>query len=114
MTITLEWLREAVAKDAAIRRVQKLQPVGGPGDKIFPPTYPGDGQNAPPRHVFERRRIDGQDVVCVLIDSVQSQANRLEEALLASAVAGNIRLPRVFVDFPAKGHFPNSLWLRTA
>jgi hypothetical protein len=34
MTISLEQLRTAVGRDAAIRRVQKLQPVGGPGDKI--------------------------------------------------------------------------------
>jgi CRISPR-associated protein Csb1 len=99
-----EALQEAVGIHSAIRRRRRLQPAGGVGDKIFPPTYPGEGQNAPPRHVFERRRIDGHDVVCVLIDSVQSQANRLdEEALLASSVAGNVRLPRVFVDFPAKG-----------
>jgi CRISPR-associated protein Csb1 len=98
-----EPLLNSIGTYAAIRRRRRLQPAGGVGDKIFPPTYPGEGQNAPPRHVFERRRINGHDVVCVLIDSVQSQANRLEEALLASAVAGNVRLPRVFVDFPAKG-----------
>jgi hypothetical protein len=45
MTISLEQLRTAVGRDAAIRRVQKLQPVGGPGDKIFPPTYPGERTN---------------------------------------------------------------------
>jgi CRISPR-associated protein Csb1 len=98
-----EPLLNSLGTYSAIRRRRRLQPAGGVGDKIFPPTYPGEGQNAPPRHVFERRRIEGRDVVCVLIDSVQSQANRLEEALLASAVAGNVRLPRVFVDFPAKG-----------
>ncbi len=77
-------LSEYVSKHAAIRRRQRLQPVGGKGDKIFPPTYPGDGRNnPPPRHVFERRRLDGREVWCVLVDSVQSQANRLEESLLA-------------------------------
>lgn len=95
-------LLEAVDGAAAFRRRRRLQPVGGPGDKIFPPTYPGDG-NDPPLHVFEVRRIGGQDIVCVLIDSVQSQANRLEEALLNAATAGQIRLPRVVVDFPGAG-----------
>jgi CRISPR-associated protein Csb1 len=47
--------------------------------------------------------LEGQDVVCVLIDSVQSQANRLEEALLLSARAGHIDLPRLVVDFPSSG-----------
>lgn len=46
-------LRDAVTSKAAIRRRQRLQPTGGPGDKIFPPTYPGDGRNAPPRHVYD-------------------------------------------------------------
>jgi hypothetical protein len=54
----------------ALRRRQILQPVGGKGDKIFPPTYPEERRGAGPRHVFERRRIDGADVWCVLIDSV--------------------------------------------
>ena len=89
-----------VAQGAALRRRQRLQPVGGPGDKLFPPTYPGESV---PSHVFERRRIDGEERVCVLIDSVQSQANRLEEALLAAAESGRIRLPRLVVDFPGAG-----------
>src|SRR5438876_9436438 len=98
MAITLERLRGAVRGDAAIRRVQRLQPVGGAGDKIFPPTYPGEGRNDPPRHVFEYRRIKGQNVLCVLIDSVQSQANRLEEALKAAREAG-LAFPVIAVDF---------------
>ena len=49
-----------VEQDAALRRRQVLQPVGGKGDKIFPPTYPPEaGRRSGPRHVFERRRIDG-------------------------------------------------------
>jgi hypothetical protein len=100
MTLTLKRLREAVAKDAAIRRVQKLQPVGGPGDKIFPATYPGERSTDPARHAFETRRIDGKDVRCVLIDSVQSQANRLEEALLSAMRAGDRRLLRVCGEQP--------------
>ena len=93
-------LERAVAEDAALRRRQQLQPAGGRGDKIFPPTYPSDRG---PIHVFERRRIAGEEKVCVLIDSVQSQANRMEEALLAAAEAGRIPLPRLVVDFPGAG-----------
>jgi CRISPR-associated protein Csb1 len=97
--LTLERLRDAVAKDAAIRRIQRLQPAGGPGDKIFPPTYPGEGRNAAPRHVFEYRRVDGANVLCVLIDSVQSQANRLEESLKFAREEGAISFPTIAVDF---------------
>ncbi len=99
MTLTLDLLRESVEKDAAIRSVRRLQPAGGPGDKIFPPSYPGARDDDPAPHVFETRRIDGMDVRCVLIDSVQSQANRLEEALLRLIRAGRISLPYLFVDF---------------
>jgi CRISPR-associated protein Csb1 len=81
-----------------------LQPVGGKGDKIFPPTYPPSDEakranrNAPPRHVYERRRLNGHLTWCVLIDSVQSQANRLEECLLEAIQAGR-SIPYVEVDF---------------
>lgn len=108
--LDLQILRRATGQEAAIRRLRRLQPVGGRGDKIFPPTYPGEGRNAPPRHVFERRRVDDGEVWCVLIDSVQSQANRLEEALLAAAdEAGSdagIPLPFVTVDFRDAGLEP--------
>jgi CRISPR-associated protein Csb1 len=90
-------LTQAVANDAALRRRQRLQPIGGEGDKIFPPTYPGERQNPPPRHVYERRRLNGADVWCVLVDSVQSQANRLEECLL-EAIRGGLAIPYVEVD----------------
>ena len=110
MTIDLQTLREAVGEDAAFRRVRWLQPVGGQGDKIFPPTYPPERRGAPPRHVFERRRIKDGEVWCVLIDSVQSQANRLEEALLAATEEegddGQVPLPCVTVDFRGVGLEP--------
>lgn len=91
-------LTRMVNEDAALRRRQTLQPLEGKGGKIFPPTYPGDGRNAPPRHVYERRRLNGADVWCVLVDSVQSQANRLEECLLA-AIEDGLSIPHVVVDF---------------
>lgn len=94
----IEQLNKAVERDAAVRRRQILQPVGGKGDKIFPPTYPGEGQNAPPRHVYERRRLNGEDIWCVLLDSVQSQANAHEECLLR-AIDDGVSIPHVVVDF---------------
>ena len=110
MTVNLQALKDAVAADAAIRRVRRLQPVGGQGDKIFPPTYPAERNNEPPRHVFERRRIGDGELWCVLIDSVQSQANRLEEALLAASDEesgdGGIELACVTVDFRGAGLEP--------
>lgn len=58
-------LGRMIAENAALRRRQVLQPAGGKGDKIFPPTYPGEGRNALPRHVVAldrhfRERDDAQ------------------------------------------------------
>ncbi len=60
-----------------------------------------DDKNKEPgaKYAFEIRRIDGQGVKCVLIDSVQSQANRMEEALQALWADKQIVLPVVSVDF---------------
>lgn len=80
----------------AIRRGQRLQPAGGPGDKVFPPTYEG-GQYA-----LEDRIVGGTRVPCVLLDSVQSQANRMEQALKAALYRGKSdesEIPVVTVDF---------------
>lgn len=97
--LTLDRLLSAVRSDAAIRRTRRLQPVGGNGDKIFPPTYPGARNTDPARHVFEMRHVSGRQVLCVLIDSVQSQANRMEEALRVAREEGLFTFPTISVDF---------------
>ncbi len=90
-----------IGQAVAIRGAATLEPAGGPGDKIFPPTYAVDDKNKNPgaKYAFETRRIGGKEVTCVLIDSVQSQANRMEEALEALWTEGEIALPVVSVDF---------------
>ncbi len=88
-------LQAAVRTGAAFRCRTRLQPAGGAGDKVFPPTY------ADAVYAREKRRVDGQLVDCVLMDSVQSQANRMEEALRDAVDEGRIKLPLVEVDFSA-------------
>jgi CRISPR-associated protein Csb1 len=98
-TLTLDDLTNAVAGGAAaIRAVTRLEPAGGPGDKIFPPTYMKEGQSLT-RYAMEQRRVDGRDVNTVLLDSVASQANRMEEALLEGWRAKELHFPVVWVDF---------------
>jgi CRISPR-associated protein Csb1 len=100
--LNADQLKKLVAGDAvAIRGTATLEPAGGPGDKIFPPTHAVDDKNKKPgaKYAFETRRIDGHDATCVLIDSVQSQANRMEEALQALWTDKEIALPVVSVDF---------------
>jgi CRISPR-associated protein Csb1 len=95
MALSLDRLKQILSSAAAIRRVARFQPGGGPGDKVYPPTYEG-GQYA-----RDTRVIDGERVDCVLLDSVQSQANRLELALLHAHRDGRIAVPVVTVDFSA-------------
>jgi hypothetical protein len=71
---------------SALRTVVHHVPAGGDGDKVSPPTHEG-GQYA-----FEKRVVDGRtDVQTVLLDSVQSQANRFEAALLKCRMGGRYR-----------------------
>lgn len=84
-----------MARDAtAVRERARLQPVGGPGDKVFPATYEGG------HYAAETRVVDGTDVGCVLLDAVQSQANRFEAALQDALDRGRLRLPVIRVVFP--------------
>ncbi len=94
--LTLRDIQTAITGTAAaFRCITMHQPAGGPGDKVFPPTYEGG------KYATERRRLDGENepVECVLLDSVQSQANRMEAALLEAWERERIALPVVTVDF---------------
>ena len=88
----------------AIRVRQKLQPAGGVGDKVFPPTY-ATGDNKL-KYAFEDRCVDASgsngEVATkktVLLDSVASQANRMEESLLAAWESNALSFPVIGVDF---------------
>ncbi|MFA6108297.1 MAG: type I-U CRISPR-associated RAMP protein Csb1/Cas7u [Candidatus Latescibacterota bacterium] len=95
-SLTFEELRSAVAGSACAFRCRcELQPAAGEGGKVFPPTYAGAV------YAKEQRRVPGRDepVECVLLDSVQSQANRMEEALQAAVDTGRLKIPVIEVDF---------------
>lgn len=93
-SLTYERLAGAIAGEAAgVRSVVRLQPAGGEGDKIFPPTFVGG------RYAMERRRLGERIVETVLLDSVPSQANRMEQALKRAWERGDIRFPLLMVDF---------------
>jgi len=92
--LTFDILKNAVTGNAAaFRCITEYQPAGGVGDKVFPPTYEGG------KYAIEDRIVDGQPVPCVLLDSVQSQANRMELSLLEALRAKRIELPLVTVKF---------------
>lgn len=101
--LTLQELTQVVSGPAAAFRTRtRLQPAEGEGGKLFPPTYAGAV------YAVEQRQVPEADGVlktktCVLLDSVQSQANRMEEALQAALDAGKIKVPVLSVDFTGLG-----------
>lgn len=96
MKLDFQTLLDAVSRTAAaFQCVTDYQPVGGPGDKVFPPTYEG-GKYA------EEKRVNpetGEEIDCVLLDSVQSQANRMELALLEAHRDEKTELPLLVARF---------------
>ena len=100
MTIDLQTLKAATGGTAAaFRCVTDYQPAGGPDDKVFPPTYEGGKYATEKRFNPETGR--GRD--CVILDSVQSQANRMELALLEAHRAGKVKLPLLVTRFNQEG-----------
>lgn len=98
-TLTLAALSAAIRGGAAaLRSITILQPAEGEGGKVFPATYAGG------RYAAEKRRLPAngggeREVDCVLLNSVQSEANHAELALLDAIERGQIRLPLIEVDF---------------
>lgn len=97
--LSLESLALAVKGAAALRSRTSLQPAGGAGDKVFPPTHEGGKYACEERRFPERSEL----VPCVLLDSVQSQANRFELSLLEAFEAGVLSMPILTVDFSEAG-----------
>jgi CRISPR-associated protein Csb1 len=92
-TLTYDTLRAAVGGSAAAFRLTlRLEAVS---PKVFPPTYEGG------KYATEERIIGGVKLPCVLLDSVPSQANRMELALQDAHDGGEVTLPLVSVDFSA-------------
>jgi CRISPR-associated protein Csb1 len=76
-----QWLSDS--GPAAVTRRSYLEPIEGPDAVIFPPTYPIDGQDKAGYNIDEVTVTDGPDnqqrtINVAQIDSVGSQANRLE------------------------------------
>src|SRR5215471_10066107 len=69
---------------------EPLEPIEGRGHVLFPPTYAaGKTDGFPGGYTIDRFEKDGKPSVC-LIDSVGSQANRLEIVFLEPDYTGLI------------------------
>lgn len=103
MNEVLERLSAAVqlkGDDVAVRAHSEYQPQAGSGAKVHPPTYLAgpDGRY----HLEQRWGPDGMAIDVVVLDSIQSQANRAERALRDGAA--RLGLPQIVMraEFPER------------
>ncbi len=90
---------------AGIRIAATYSPALGPGAKIYPPTFPVSPSPDWKRYLVDSRfDAEGNSVQAVLVDSIQSQANRVEEALQDALDAGDVSFPVLDLVFPFDGH----------
>jgi len=83
----------------------ELVPAGGPEASVAPAKY-SQGKNGPSTYVYEKRFVNGDLCDTVLIDSKQSQINRVEAALLQAIAEGHEilkHLPRIEVVYQRNG-----------
>ncbi|RZU46647.1 CRISPR-associated Csx4 family protein [Krasilnikovia cinnamomea] len=79
------------------------QPVGGPGGRLMPPTFPPPTKGALPVYLMEPRRYQDAVRESVVLDQVPSQANRVEQALLTATRAGRVALPLLQLEAKVNG-----------
>ncbi len=92
LDVLSELMREPAVRGLSVRR--ELQPLGGEGDLVSPPTFAqAKGDEKGPRYVWSRRRVGDEVVDTCLLDSAASQANRMEEALLELVRGRVLELP---------------------
>jgi CRISPR-associated protein Csb1 len=97
-------LESAVRGSAAAIRCRTIfQPAAGPGTKVFPPTHSNGVYATETRRIpitDKAGEITGtREAACVLLDSVQSQANRIEDALQQAIDDGKLAMPLIVVNF---------------
>jgi CRISPR-associated protein Csb1 len=78
----------AVLEASAIRLTMNLKPANADG-LVYPPTYEQG------RHIFRPAWINGEKRDGVILDSVQSQANRVEMAILDAYQRGRLNYPDI-------------------
>lgn len=100
MKLSTDTLHKALAgRASAIRCITRLQPTGGAGASLFPPTYVVGEEGG--KYAMEGRQLGETKIEsAVLLDSVPSQANRIEEALQRAIDEEQIALPLLVVTLP--------------
>ena len=98
--LTLSTLQEKLSDTewAAARITAAYQPSGGPGSRVFPPTFPTTDpttETDPSPYLMEERvrDRDGEVRRATVLDQVPAQANRCEEAEALAWRQGVVRMP---------------------
>ncbi len=99
MGMTIYDLQDAVANASMIRLSVDLSPLT-PDGLVYPPTYAPTEKNGPPHIDFRDGWVDGVVRNVVVLDSVQSQANRVEQAIHAARQDKRLAYPDIRLSFP--------------
>ena len=106
MPLTYDTLADLTRTAAGIRARIPLEPLGGPGDKVFPPTY-AVPDSARTKYAVESRMSEssGEAVIVesVVLNSVAATGHALKSVLRRAWEDGQLDLPLVGVDFGAVG-----------
>lgn len=91
MKLTLDTLQEKMSgmEWAAARITATYQPTGGPGSRVFPPTFPTTAT----AYLMEERVRDGEVRKAVVLDQVPAQAHRCQEAEALAWRQGIVHMP---------------------
>lgn len=100
MSMTLTNLQDAVSNASVIRLNVDLSPLTADG-LVFPPTYAAITDGGPPHIDFRKAWVDGSVRDVVVLDSVQSQANRIEQVILCAKADQRLAYPDIRVTFPS-------------
>ena len=102
--MNLDQLLQCVESRSVIRYTVDLSTISSDGI-VCPPTYAAAKRGEPPYIAFRSAFVNGEPRSVVVLDSPQSQSNRVELALLQAHRAGRIVYPDVEIRFPKDAGF---------
>ena len=103
--MNLKQLLDCVESRSVVRYSVNLA-TASPDGIVCPATYAASKRGEPPYIAFRKAFVDGRQRDVVVLDSPQSQSNRVELAILAASRAKRIAYPDIEIAFPAEAAEP--------
>jgi CRISPR-associated protein Csb1 len=103
--MNLDQLLQSVESRSVIRYTVDLATASSDG-MVCPPTYASAKRGDPPYIAFRRAYVAGQQRDVVVLDSPQSQSNRVETAILEATRRGRVAYPDIEIRFPDASQEP--------